>query len=132
MKLAQVHVEFWRQRTTRIPKWMADVQPRRPVTIDEVVNAHAGIRVERNDAGSLLMILRLKGKRGGREELISGLVQMSVSPETVINPKRRSGYCRKWLARIYGIRAQELEYILGIRRDPAVVRAQRDEVDEGN
>lgn len=72
--------------------------------IDFCINDHAGIKFEHSDASNLMYLLRLMRKRG---EMVDGLRRMAVTPGTVINPKRRAAFCKKWLARIsrsvYGV-----------------------------
>jgi hypothetical protein len=101
MNLTRAHAEYWRQRKTPAPQWAAKLDPVHRVTIDGLVNAHAGIKDQDYHlaAGNLMVILRSARKRG-RDELITSLTRMSSSPGTIMNPKRRAGYCRKWLRRI--------------------------------
>ncbi len=100
MRITSTHVAFWCQRSG-LPRWAttitAKTDPR--VTVDMLINS----QVDRaNDstkihASNLLGLLRSMRKRG---EMIEGLKRMAQDPGTVINPKRRAAYCKKWLRRI--------------------------------
>ena len=101
MNLKLIHLQYWRQKKAE-PRWAdALVTKERRISIDCVINANAGIKVRdyEIDAGNVLEILRLAGKRG-KADLLEKLRRMSVSPGTVIRPERRASYCKKWLARI--------------------------------
>lgn len=98
MKLTKTHLEYWAKR--KAPKWARQISTVSPhPTIDAVVNANAGFARKDGEAQAhnTLGILRSARKRG---VLLGTLAEMSVCPSTVVNPKRRIGFCQKWLARI--------------------------------
>lgn len=100
MKLSPCHLEYWRQVKQPVPTWGAKLaeQRRRP-SIDELVNAHAGIRINDYElqAHNTLGILRSARKRGA---LLHQLQQMALRTETAIDPHIRLRYCRRWLKRM--------------------------------
>ena len=98
MKLTKTHLEYWAKR--KAPKWARQIGAKSPhPTIDAIVNANAGFTWKDGDAQAhnTLSILHGARKRG---VLLETLERMSVSAGTVVNPKRRIGFCRKWLMRI--------------------------------
>lgn len=103
MRISEAHIAFWRAKKSPAPKWFRQakgyVAELSVVAIDRLVNAHAGIRLTEGEmqAHTTLVILRSARKRGNLQQL---LARMAQTPQTVVNPKRRAGYCRKWLARI--------------------------------
>lgn len=98
MKFTKTHLDYWAKR--KAPKWAHEIGAKSPhPTINAIVNANAGFTWKDGEAQAhnTLVILRGARKRGVLLETLEG---MSVSAGTVINPKRRLGFCRKWLARI--------------------------------
>ena len=104
IRITKVHVEFWTARNQ--PKWANLVKASLPSpSIDRLVNGHAGIRLTDGEmaANNLLAILRGARKRG---ELVDTLTRLGMEPGTLINPRRRSGYCWKWYGEIMKNRAR--------------------------
>lgn len=102
MNLNRDHMLYWRARKSPAPQWFGQIAGHDDNTvpkIDALINGHAGIRETdgRRQAVNTLMILRSARKRGALMELLE---RMASNPHTVVNPKRRAGYCRKWLKRI--------------------------------
>ena len=102
MRLSRCHVEYFRQKKQPLPGFAAMVKDYRPamvVTIDDLVNRHAGIVESPSEtaAGRALAILRSARKRG---ELMLVLERMKNEPGTVINPDLRMKHCAKWYWRI--------------------------------
>ena len=100
MRISKIHVDFWTRRKS--PEWVLSFLKEKKInrpTIDDVVNAHEGRKLSNGviQAHNTLGILRSARNRGA---LLETLEEMSAHPGTVINPKRRAGFCRKWLARI--------------------------------
>lgn len=105
MKLTEAHIRFWRAKKAPTPAWFKGVKAFERIaapSIDGLVNAHAGIRLKDNElaAHNALAILRSMRKHAGNQGVRDWLFSMSVNPGTIIDPKRRAGYCRKWLKRI--------------------------------
>lgn len=98
MRLTKAHVEFWTARNQ--PKWAGLVRSSLPSpSIHSCVNTHAGIRLTDGEraAHNLMPLLRGARKRG---DLVAALIRIGLSPGTVINPERRSGYYWKWYGKI--------------------------------
>ena len=108
MKLAPVHLEYWHARNA--PTWAAQCHKQdkhtrarlamlRARLVHRCVNAHAGEDREAfPDAANLLGIVGMWRRAG--DDILRNLDRIAISPGTVVNPKRRAGYARKWAMKI--------------------------------
>jgi hypothetical protein len=97
LKITKAHLDYWRQRQCPVPGWAAAVaEKERPVSLDSLINGRQTKKEMRLDAHNMCVHLCLMRKRGAnlREEL----ARMAAAPGTIIRPRRRAGYARKWLA----------------------------------
>jgi len=105
MRLTKAHLEFWRERK-ETPSWASQIQTvafrPRQVTVDQVINAHAGIKTTdaENSTASLISILRRVRLREGSEGTLRWLEDIAVNPGTVIHPEKRAAFASKWAKRI--------------------------------
>lgn len=95
MELTSDHYRFWNQK--KMPALAKAVNPRIPeVSVHRLIPGNID---QGRDASNLLSILKLTHKRG--ELLATTLIRLSIEPGTVINPRKRAAYCRRWLKRIW-------------------------------
>lgn len=100
----------------RVPRWAQPLMAERakryrtlaielPTLIDDVVNAHAGLRMSSGEcaAHNLLSIVRSYRRRGLILE--RHLAQLAVEPGCAINPEKRAAFARKWARRMQGASA---------------------------
>lgn len=68
--------------------------------IDDVVNAHAGLRQTAGElaAGNLLSIVRSWCRRGA--DLVQGLSELAIHPQCAISPEKRAAFARRWARRL--------------------------------
>jgi hypothetical protein len=94
----RAHLEYWRQHCCT-PEWARKLVAKDPlISVDTVINASAPASDHRTAANNLIVILKSIRKREG--SLRPTLARLAEQPETVYSPKRRAGYCRRWLNRI--------------------------------
>ena len=93
----------------RVPQWAAPLVAARakrfgadtlPAVIDDVVNAHAGLRMTSGECAvhNLLSIVRGDRRRG--RSLEQRLAQLATEPGCLINPEKRAAFARKWARRM--------------------------------
>lgn len=102
MNLKKCHIDYYRARKVPHAAWFGAVKgyaPDNMPSIDQLINAHAELKPNDADmvAQNTLMILRSARKRAGQHEMVRWMESMYIHPGTVVNPKRRAAYCRKWL-----------------------------------
>lgn len=68
--------------------------------IDDVVNAHAGLRPTAGEvaAGNLLSIVRSWRRRDA--DLAQGLSELALHPQCAISPEKRAAFARRWAERL--------------------------------
>lgn len=108
MILRKIHVEYWQAKKAmpRFAKRLYTSFLKRPTVADPMklihgcINAHAeeSDSLRRMDANNLMSLCRSVIQR--KEDLVELLRRLSVDPGTVINPRRRAAYARKWGERI--------------------------------
>lgn len=105
MRLTPRHLEYWTQRRAPRPSWARAIVRERQITIDEMINLNAGLRLP-SDISNTLVLLR--GRTG--EALYARLAQLARSPGTTIRPGRRAGSCARWLQRLTGERIETQDF----------------------
>lgn len=99
MRLTQQHLNYWRQRQ-RQPGWVSKIKrsaysAEQRVSIDEIVNANAGIRPSLA-AHNTLSLLSLARKNG---DLLNCMWRCAFGPHRGQHV-RRSRWCEKWLRKL--------------------------------
>lgn len=98
MKITSLHLAYWAWH--KAPSWAQGISPKRNhPSVDQIVNANAAIRLTDGEmqANNTLVLLRSARRRG---ELADTLYRLANTPSTLISPKRRMGYARKWLCKL--------------------------------
>jgi hypothetical protein len=93
------HLQNWTTRiATKSPSPL--FTPVQHAIIDDVVNAHAGIRPTSGEcaAHNLLVLVRSHLRR--RANLVEELQKLAVQPGCAINPEKRAAFARKWARRL--------------------------------
>lgn len=97
-------LEFFQSRQ-RLPGWIGRIVtksqlPPPHALIDDVVNAHAGVRVTSGEVAvhNLLSIIRSYRRRGA--DVVQELRRLAEYPECAINPEKRAAFARKWARRL--------------------------------
>jgi hypothetical protein len=102
-------LEFFQSRqrppswTSRIPVKTGDrafQNDRLRTIIDDVVNAHAGVRPTSGEVAvhNLIVLVRSYQRRG--VNLVEELEKLAVQPSCAINPEKRAAFARKWARRM--------------------------------
>lgn len=99
MQITQAHLTYWQAKKTGSPKWANSLKkPDNMPSIHALINSQTKETRDRDYvAHNTLTILVSSRKRGVMLEKLEG---MAKNPGTLINPKRRAAYCRKWLKKI--------------------------------
>jgi hypothetical protein len=99
-------LEFFQSKQTT-PRWVARIATKSPLLnpvqhalIDDVINAHAGIRSTSGEcaAHNLLVLVRSHLRR--KVNLVEELQKLAVQPGCAINPEKRAAFARKWAQRL--------------------------------
>lgn len=97
-------LEFYRHQQP-LPLWARSLG--KPVvaaigpTIDDVVNAHGGIRFFTNGETAALNLLSIvQSYRRRQKDLARELNRIAEEPGCLIDPKKRAAFARKWAARL--------------------------------
>lgn len=101
----QTDLDFWESK--RQPAWAARIKRqavpeswKRPDMIDNVVNAHAGLRFATSSACETHnMCAFVKGWLRRGEDVIARLLELVANPQGP-NPPKRAALARKWARRL--------------------------------
>lgn len=100
MKITQAHLHFWeRKKGVAVPKWATGLESAPEISIHTLINAQVPSKKLSNALNNTLVLLHFARKRGS-DSLKQTLYRMATDPQTTIDPKRRAGYCRKWLEKM--------------------------------
>jgi len=99
MKITRAHYEFYCQKKTKV-SWYTPDKKARLVSIHDLI-PHDGDKRDKDFAiNNTMSILKSVRKREGTEGLVKALISMQANPGTIINPKKRSNMCYKWLKKM--------------------------------
>lgn len=101
MRIAAAHLDYWRRKKAT-PRWAADwTTPE--LDIDNLINIHAGVTFtagERLATATCAILCCAIHRRQDHQDLLEVLWELARAPGCVDRPRRRSGWCLKWAARI--------------------------------
>lgn len=99
MKPTPADLAFYRRKTT--PVWAAGVTKADTVTIDGVINAHAGIKSDfldkHFDKHNLLVLLQMRRRRGA---VMSYELESLAQSAECLRAAQRKAIARRWLRKI--------------------------------
>ena len=109
MKLTRVHLNFWERRQSK-PKWTVGLVPtEKPATIDDCINAHAGIKHKYTAADRLQYFIHVYRKRG--EPTIDALTMIATSDWERANKPESVAMAKRWINRLQQVKILKIELV---------------------
>ena len=91
-------LHFYNSKKT--PAWAKKIQSNVISSIDDCVNAHAGITSKSNEVAYHNVMVFIKGWQRRNEDVLDHLEQIAMHPECAINPEKRAAFAKRLIRRL--------------------------------